>query len=88
MAKKLKTRLVGVNEYGLAVGEYHQSKPKLTDVEVNLIRDLYESGHFNMRELAAKFGVKKATIQGYVSYRRRAQHVSNWVRVCVRRRRR
>ena len=70
-------KLVGVDEHGRRVGQYHPLAT-LSDEEVELIRDLYEEGCVGLMSLAVTFGVNKATIWGIVTYRRRASTVMGW----------
>jgi len=69
-------KLVGVNERGLRVGEDHQHA-RLTDHEVELIRQLHEQG-MSYKKLADKFGVGKSTIADIVKMRRRGQFAVSW----------
>jgi hypothetical protein len=64
-------RLVRINANGLRVGEDHQNA-KLTDREVDTIRDMHEGGA-TITDLARMFEVGKGTIHDIVTYRRRAQ---------------
>lgn len=75
------TRMVGVNERGLRVGEDHQNA-RLTDGECEVIRQLHEQG-MSYKKLADKFGVGKSTIRDIVVYRRRGQFPSGWREVRV-----
>lgn len=74
------TRIVAVNERGDRVGEDHP-RAKLTNHEVELIRELYEFGGITMRQIAEKFEVAPATICGIVNYRQRATIPAGWRRV-------
>lgn len=56
---------------GRKAGEDHH-KSELSSEEVELIRSMYAEGFHSYRALALTFEVSKATIQGIVSYRRRA----------------
>ena len=67
----------GVDEKGNRLGEAHQHAT-LSDDDVELIRDIYEEGMESMATLAHVFGVKKSTIQGIVTYRRRATTPSGY----------
>lgn len=67
-------RVVCVNASGLRVGEDHQNA-KLTDREVDRMRELHEQGT-TVTELARMFEVSKGTVCDIVSYRRRAQTVA------------
>jgi DNA invertase Pin-like site-specific DNA recombinase len=70
------SKLVGVNEKGLRVGQDHQ-RAKLTDRDVELIRSLHEDG-MSYSRLAKKFEVAKSTVQDICTYRRRAQAAVKW----------
>lgn len=63
-------RLVGVNERGLRVGQYHQ-RAKLTDRDVELIRELREGG-MSFRKIAVKFEVSAMIVCYICNYQRRA----------------
>lgn len=67
---------VAVNERGLRVGESHQNS-KLTDSEVELIRQLHEDG-LSYKKLAEKFEVSKSLIAAICRYERRNQAVERW----------
>lgn len=67
----VKRIVVGVNEYGLRVGQDHH-RAKLPDREVDLIRGLNEEG-VPYSVLERVWGVGKSTIAGICQYRRRAQ---------------
>lgn len=64
-------RIVAVNEQGLPVGQFHH-RAKLSDHEIDLIRDLHDEG-LTYIVLAAKFEVSKSCIAGICQCRRRAQ---------------
>lgn len=66
---------VRINANGLRVGEDHQNA-KLTDREVDRIRELHESGRYSYRTLAEMFEIAKSTVCDIVKYRRRAQTVA------------
>jgi IS30 family transposase len=70
------SRVVGVNERGLRVGEDHQHA-RLTDHEVELIRQLHDQG-VSYKKLADKFGVGKSTVADIVKFRRRGQFAVGW----------
>lgn len=67
---------VGINERGLRVGEDHQNA-KLTDAEVELIRELHADG-MSYKVLAKKFDVSKSLIRYIVQFKRRGQVPSSW----------
>ena len=72
-------RLVPVDANGNAVGQYHH-RAKLTDEQVELIRDLHEEGAMGYRTLARYFGVSRETIKKICRFERRATHAEAWVR--------
>lgn len=57
-------------EYKGRHGENHQ-RAKLSDRDVELIRQLHESGVMGCRKLAAKFEISKRQIQRIVKYQQR-----------------
>ena len=61
----------GIDEKGNRLGEAHQ-RAKLSDADVELIRDIYEEGMESMSTLAIVFGVSKSQIDNIVNYRKRA----------------
>lgn len=73
MAKAKK--YVKISENGKRIGEDHH-RAKLTDAEVDKIRELYETGLFSYRKLAREFGTNRSTIQMICRYERRNTHVA------------
>lgn len=67
---------IGINERGLRVGEDHQNA-KLTDAEVDMIRELHHEG-LSYKTLAVKFDVSKSLIRYIVQFKRRGQVASSW----------
>ena len=53
------------------IGEDHPNA-KLTDAQVEEIRDLYDTGKWGYRKLAKRFYVNRWTIRDIVTFRRRA----------------
>jgi len=74
-------RTVAVNERGIRLGEDHQ-QAKLTNAEVELIRELHEGG-MSYSQLAEKFEVSKSAIGWICRYQRRAQRPVAWKEVHV-----
>ena len=70
-------RLVAVNELGLRIGEDHPAA-KLTDREVDLIRELHEEHGAPYGLLMDWFPVSKSTIAMVCRYERRAQTPMHW----------
>ncbi len=77
MTGKLPPRMIAVNERGMRIGEGHQ-RAKLTDAQVEEIRELFELGFHSYRRLARMFGVDRGTIRDYVTFRRRGQYADRW----------
>lgn len=69
-------KLIGVNEKGLRVGQYHQ-RAKLTDAAVEQIRRLHEQG-LSYRVIAAKFEIGVTLVCYICTYRRRVSTATNW----------
>lgn len=69
-------KVVAVNDRGLRIGEDHQ-RAKLTNAEVEMIRQLHVSG-LSYRTLAEKYEVSKRTIAAICRYERRSEVPSNW----------
>lgn len=67
---------VAVDEDGNRIGETHQNS-KLTDHDVDLIRELAEGG-MPQQLIAEKFEVSKSTISMICSYQRRATTIARW----------
>lgn len=63
---------VGINEFGQRVGQDHH-RAKLTDNEVNIIRDMHDQG-IGYKRLAKTFEVSVALIRDIVKCRIRAQY--------------
>lgn len=74
-------KTVAVNDVGLRIGEDHPNA-KLTDAEVEMIRQLHEEG-VSYEHLAEKFEVSKWAIGRICRYERRAQVPADFKRVHV-----
>lgn len=74
-------RLVGVNERGYRVAEDHP-RARLTDSEVELIRELHGEG-MSYVQLAVKFETSKSTIAMICRFERRAEAPVRWKGVHV-----
>lgn len=68
---------VAVDEHGHRIGETHPNA-KLTDKQVDQIRDLREGCGKSYAELAEQFEVPKVTIQMICTYTRRATTIARW----------
>ena len=64
-------RLVRVNENGRRIGEDHPAA-KLTDADVDMIRDLHEANGMGYKKLAAKFRISKSQVRRICLYEDRA----------------
>lgn len=83
--KREPTKLVGVDERGNRVGEDHP-RAKLTDHEVDLIRELWETRAEwggSVRKIAEKFEVGKSQIHEIVTFRSRTDYPTGFRRVRV-----
>lgn len=65
-------RYVATNDRGLRIGEGHQ-RAKLTDREIEEMRDLHEAGVFNCPELGQLYGVCRWYAWQVVKYVKRVQ---------------
>lgn len=68
---------VAVDENGIRIGETH-GNAKLTDAQVDEIRDLAESKGMRARAIAELFGAPVITIEKILSYERRATTIARW----------
>lgn len=69
-------RIIGVNENGLRIGQYHQ-RAKLTDAQVEELLDLRADG-WGYRRLAKHFKVCKTHVRRIVEYAQRVQLSYVW----------
>lgn len=67
----MKRYTYGVTEQGKRLGEAHQNA-KLSDADVEKIRDMHEEGMISYSRLAKLFGVHKSTISDICTYRKRS----------------
>lgn len=70
-------RLLPRDENGRVVGEAHHMA-RLTNHEVDLIRELHEEHRMSYRALAHMYSVPKATIARICRYERRATTPAQW----------
>jgi hypothetical protein len=68
---------IAVDENGLRIGETHPNA-KLTDVQVDEMRDLHEQKGWTYDRLAEHFACPKATVQKICTYQRRASTIARW----------
>ena len=71
--------LIGVNERGYRVGQYHH-RAKLSDLQVDCVRELYETGCIGCRSIARALGVSRILIRRIVHFEMRYQTPSRFVR--------
>ncbi|HHV49092.1 MAG TPA: hypothetical protein GXX56_09065 [Rhodocyclaceae bacterium] len=74
-------KTVAVNEAGLRIGEDHPNA-KLTDGEVEMIRQLHEEG-VSYKVLAEKFEISKGAVAKICRYERRGQYLADFKTVPV-----
>lgn len=74
------SKIVAVNENGRRIGEDHP-RSKLSDEQVDRIRDLHEYHDMTYEQLAAMYQVPKTTIASICQYMRRAQTPFGWKRL-------
>lgn len=67
-------RLVAVNANGLRIGDSHP-RSKLSNAEVDEMRDIYENGECGCTRLARKFGISKTLAYYICTYQRRVQTI-------------
>jgi DNA-binding MarR family transcriptional regulator len=70
-------RTIGCTATGIRCGEDHPGA-KLTNKEVDTIRELHESGEYGYRKLAGMFEVSRSSIRYIVKYERRAVLPEKW----------
>lgn len=70
-------RTVAINDAGLRIGEEHPNA-KLTDAEVEIIRQLHEEDGLSYKSLAEKFEISKGAVAKICRYERRAQYPVKW----------
>lgn len=68
---------IAVDENGLRIGETHPNA-KLTDAQVDEMRDLRENDGLTYDQLAERFGVPYITVQKICTYARRASTIARW----------
>lgn len=69
--------VVAVNERGKRIGQDHPAA-RLTDQEVELMRQLHEEHSMGLTALARMFDVTKKAVWQIVTYRLRAQTVASF----------
>ena len=74
--------LVGLSELHKRCGETHP-RARLTDHDVDLIRELHEEHGLSYSVLAEKFDSSKSAIADICRYRRRANRPVRWKKVAL-----
>ena len=75
-------RYVATNDRGIRIGEFH-GNAKLSDAEVEQIRDLHEIACWSYREIARAYSVHKSCVAQICRYERRNQTPEHWKKVVV-----
>lgn len=75
----MEQRTLTLNERRYRIGESHH-RAKLTDEQVDQMRELHEEQGIGYRTLAKQFNVSKRTVRDIVQYKTRAQTPEFWVR--------
>lgn len=75
--RKGETELVGISERGKRVGGTHP-RAKLTDADIDLMRELHEEHGMTYTVLAQKFECSKSTAWDVCNYRRRIAYAVTW----------
>jgi len=82
MTQQTIIRLVAINDRGYRIGESH-SNSKLSDKDVEEIRDLHEFANMGYRQIATYYGVKKSIVAEICRYEKRVQTIFDWKKVRV-----
>lgn len=75
----MEQRTLTLNERRYRIGESHH-RAKLTDEQVDQMRELHEEQGIGYRTLAKQFNVSKRTVRDIVQYKTRAQTPEFWVK--------
>lgn len=70
-------RAVAVNEKGYRIGESHHNA-KLSDADVEMVRQLREEHRLQYAEIAEKFEVSRELVKKICQYRNRCETVARW----------
>lgn len=73
-------RYVATNDRGVRLGQYHQNA-KLTDQQVDQIRQLHEEGGLSYRQISRLLGVALGTVRCLCAYKRRCTTYEIWRKV-------
>lgn len=69
--------LIPVNHAGLLINEGHPNH-KLTDADVDRLRQMHEVEGFSYGTLAVEFGISKSAVAMICRYERRGQTPDRW----------
>lgn len=72
-------KFVGISEQGKRCGETHP-RARLSDHDVDLIRELRETHGLTYQAIADKFEISKSTVRDLCKYRRRCERPVRWKR--------
>lgn len=75
---RVEKRTFKMSDQNQLMGDSHPHA-RLTDAQVDWIRDIYEEGFVGYKTLAQAFGVPKATIQSICNYYRRSATLDRFV---------
>ena len=70
-------RLVGTNDRGVAIGQYHP-RAKYPDELIDQIREMREDHGLTWREIVSRTGVSMRMVRDVCAYVYRAQTYTNW----------
>lgn len=70
------SRVIGVNEQGLRIGQYHQ-RAKLSDAQVEELLDMNADG-WGAKRLAKHFNISRSQVRRIVAYAQRVQLSYVW----------
>ena len=70
-------RLVGMNDRGVAIGQYHP-RAKYSDEMIDQIREMREDQGLTWREIVSRTGVSMRMVRDVCAYVYRAQTYTNW----------
>ena len=76
--------IVAYNEMGRRIGQTHH-RAKLSDAQVDEIRELHEDLNLSYSRIAIMFRISKAAVAMICQYKRRADTVAVWRALKVRR---
>lgn len=68
-----------MNENGRYIGESHP-KAKLSNADVDRMREMHEDANVSERCIARRFGVSRRTVRDILSYKNRAQTITRVVK--------